>query len=90
MATRITIEDSKNEAIKELINVLNGEVTPFKLPAMMNWPDPSKKRAQSERALRLMLAGLDIIKKDYPLETIREINDIKRTETNDAVRAEGW
>nr|BFD33743.1 hypothetical protein GTC16762_33620 [Pigmentibacter ruber] len=93
MGTRITIESTGNTAIKELIDVLNGTTTPFKLPAMMNWPDKNKKRAHSERALRLMLAGLEAIKKDYPKETKQEINDIEETEPNQVSNnesIEGW
>ncbi|WP_397601274.1 hypothetical protein [Silvanigrella sp.] len=81
---RLALDDvSENKYMKELIDILNGGELPFDLPSYINWPSSDKKRAQSERAIKLMLAGVEYFRSKYPLNEVDNKHDeIKITQKN--------
>lgn len=81
---RLALDDkSENKYMQELIDILNGGELPFDLPSYINWPSSDKKRAQSERAIKLMLAGVEYFRSKYPKNEnyyIEKKEDVKQEE----------
>ena len=87
---RITIdEELKDNNLQELLDVLSGKQTPFNLPAAFAWPSSVRQRTQTERAIRLMLAGLESLKQQYPKTELTDIIQ-KKDQTKENLTSQGW